>query len=164
MYHRVDEGVEAHLLRQIDKSGFHPDVIVCIGRGGAILGAILSGNLKNPDGIEKKSNVTLLGVDRIYSWENGRRHEVANEMVDLAPLRGKRVLLVSGDILSGGTMSFFLDAVRQVGGADTRTACLVKGVGSTLIPDFFGKEITASFRTPWMYRGLGYARDSRKPT
>ncbi len=148
------------LVRQMGDDMFVPDVIVGIGRGGSILGALLSGNLRVPD---KKRNIPLLGVDRIYEWRDGERIEVENKMIDFAPLKGKRVLLVAGDVLTGGTMKFFLHEIEQVGPTEVRAACLVKGVTSAYRPDYFGKEITGDFRMPWMYKGYGYARDSRRP-
>ncbi len=151
------------VIKRIACSGFHPDVIVTIGRGGAVFGSILSGNLPEGRGRPKKSNVPILGVDRMYVWEDGQRSEVPNDLIDLRPLTGKRVLLVAGDVLSGGTMKFHLEALRQVGAGDVRTACLVKGAATTLHPDYFGKEIPSDFRMPWMYKGYGYVRDSRRP-
>jgi len=148
------------LILQIGNDMFVPDVIVGIGRGGSILGALLSGNLRVPN---KKRNIPLLGVDRMYEWHDGERVEVENKMIDFAPLRGKKVLLVAGDVLTGGTMKFFLHQIEQVDPDEVRTACLVKGVTSAYRPDYFAKEITGDFRMPWMYRGYGYVRDSRKP-
>ncbi len=148
------------LISQMSSDMFVPDVIVGIGRGGSILGALLSGNLRVPD---KMRNIPLLGVDRMYEWHDGERIEVENRMIDFAPLRGKKVLLVAGDVLTGGTMKFFLHEIEQVNPQEIRTACFVKGVTSAYRPDYFGKEITGDFRMPWMYKGYGYVRDSRKP-
>jgi hypoxanthine phosphoribosyltransferase len=152
------------VIKKIAASGFCPEVIVTIGRGGAVFGSILSGNLPGNGCRPRESNVPILGVDRMYTWEDGQRIEVPNNLIDLGPLAAKRVLLVAGDVLSGGTMKFHLDELKRVGVAEVRTACLVKGTAATLQPDFFGKEIPADFRMPWMYKGYGYVRDSRRPT
>ncbi len=149
------------LIRQMSNEMFVPDIIVGIGRGGSMLSALLSGNLRAPD---KRRNIPLLGVDRMYEWHDGERIEVENKMIDFAPLRGKKVLLVAGDILTGGTMKFFLHEIEKVNPDEVRTACLVKGVTSAYRPDYFGKEISGDFRMPWMYKGYGYVRDSRKPS
>lgn len=151
------------VIKQIRNSGFKPDVIVTIGRGGAVFGAILSGNTSSHKDKHQKSNIPILGVDRIYEWENNCRNEIPNKMVSFAPLAGKKILLVAGDILSGGTMKFHLNQLEEVNVKGIRTACIVKGSSSTLHPDYFGKEILADFRMPWMYKGYGYVRDSRKP-
>src|SRR5690606_18204271 len=113
-----------------------PDVVVSIGRGGAIIGSLLSGNLRVPSH-QKERNIPFLGIDRIYEWKEGKRIEVKNKMVDYAPLKGKKVLLVASDILTGGTMKFYHKEISKVGPEEIRVACLVKGVTATFQPDYY---------------------------
>lgn len=154
------------ILTSIRADEFYPDIIVTIGRGGFILGAILSGNLRDwqrrPE--SAKRNIPILGIDRLYEWRGGTRLEVEKGMVDFSPLATKNVLLVAGDVLSGGTMKFFVKEVSEVQPATLKTACLVKGITSTFRPDYVGREIPADFVMPWMYKGYGYVRDSRRPS
>lgn len=150
------------LIKKMSKDFFVPDVIVGIGRGGAIVGSILSGNIVVPT-CKKERNIPILGVDRLYEWQHGTRVEIDNKMVDFSPLAEKKVLLVAGDVLTGGTMKFYVQQLEQAKVAELRTGCLVKGVAATFRPDYFGKEIPADFNMPWMYKGYGYSRDSRKP-
>lgn len=149
------------IIKVVSDDKFVPDVIVTIGRGGAIVGSILSGNL--PHYGRKKCNITILGVDRLYEWVNGQRIEIDNKMIDFSPLKGKKVLLVAGDVMTGGTMTFFLNQLKQNQVLEIRTACLVKGLSSAFHPNYVGKEIAAGFSMPWMYKGFGYSRDSREP-
>ncbi len=151
------------LIKKIAKDYFVPDVIVGIGRGGAIIGSILSGNITVPSN-QKERNIPVLGVDRLYEWQHGTRVEIENKMVDFSPLAGKKVLLVAGDVLTGGTMKFYVRQLEQAKVGELKTGCLVKGVTATFQPDYFGKEIPADFNMPWMYKGYGYSRDSRKPS
>ena len=151
------------VINEVRASGFKPDVIVTIGRGGAVFGAVLSGNTSAHKEKHKQCNIPLLGADRMYKWEDNCRWEIPNDMISFAALAGKKVLLVAGDVLSGGTMKFHFNQLKEAGIEDIQTACLVKGVSSTLHPDYFGKEILADFRMPWMYKGYGYVRDSRRP-
>ncbi len=151
------------LIKKISKDYFVPDIIVGIGRGGAIIGSILSGNITVPSN-QKGKNIPVLGVDRLYEWQHGARVEIKNEMVDFSPLEGKKVLLVAGDIMTGGTIKFYAHQLEQAKVAELKTGCLVKGVTATFQPDYFGKEIPADFNMPWMYKGYGYSRDSRKPS
>lgn len=153
------------IIKQIQTDNFYPDMIVTIGRGGAIVGATISGNLHHNRGNSVKDceNIPILGCDRIYEWNNGQRIEVGNDMVDYSPLRHKKVLLVAGDVLTGGTMECFLEQVRKVKPTIVKTACLVKGVTAFIAPDYVGKVIPGDFKMPWMYSGYGYVRDSRNP-
>jgi hypoxanthine phosphoribosyltransferase len=150
------------IIKKISNDAFIPDVIVGIGRGGSILASILSGNIIIPSQ-KKERNIPILGVDRIYKWQNGARVEVENKMIDFSPLSGKKVLLVAGDILTGGTMKFYVRQLEHSKVMELKTACLVKGITTTFQPDYFGKEIPADFNMPWMYKGYGYTHDSRKP-
>jgi len=84
-------------------------------------------------------------------------------MVDFSPLHGKSVLVVAGDVLTGGTMKCFLNQIREADPKNVKTACLVKGITATFAPDYVGREIPGDFRMPWMFKGHGYVRDSRKP-
>jgi probable phosphoglycerate mutase len=149
------------IIKKIAKDYFVPDVIVGIGRGGSIFGAILSGNIIVPP--PKARNIPVLGVDRLYEWRDGERIEIENKMIDFSPLVGKKILLVAGDVMTGGTMKFYIRQLEEAKVAELKTGCLVKSATSALRPDYFGKEIPADFRMPWMYKGYGYIRDSRKP-
>ena len=151
------------VIRGIKQDNFLPEIILGIGRGGAFVGGVISGNL-HYESKQNERNIPVLVVDRFYEWKSGRRVEVPNNMVDLSPLRGKRVLLVAGDVLGGGTMKSFLDQLEKVSPSAVKTACLVKNVTSTMNPDYVGKEIPGDFKMPWMYRGYGYVRDSRTPS
>lgn len=149
------------IIAQISKSNFVPELVVTIGRGGAIVGSILSGNLPTKGSLSH--NIPILGTDRIYTWNSGERDEFKDNLIDLTPLSGKRVLLVAGDVVTGETIKLYAHNLISVGVIELRTACLVKSVGSAYKPDYYGKEITAKFKMPWMYKGYNYIRDSRKP-
>ncbi len=151
------------LIEKIIHDGYCPEVIVGIGRGGAIVGAILSGNLKfkkENNESEKKGHIHFLGVDRIYEWKNNVRFEVDNKMVSLDRLAGKRVLLVAGDVMAGNTVNFFINKLKQAQVASIKTACLVKSTSSTHAVSYYAREIPSRFRMPWMYKY--YERDSRE--
>lgn len=153
------------LIKQMHKAEYYPDVVVTIGRGGAIVGAIISGNFHTKTSKDESMyrNVPLLGVDRLYNWQNGSRDEIDNDMTDFSPLSGRKVLLIAADVMTGGTMEFFVNKIHEASPSDVRTACLIKGLASVFNPDFVGKDLPADFSMPWMYRGFGYIRDSRKP-
>lgn len=152
------------VIKNIRKSSYYPEIIVTIGRGGAILGSVISGNLTRPKKTEPRTqNIPILGCDRMYHWVDGQRQENPDRMIDFAHLRDKDVLLVAGDILTGGTMEAFAHDIKQAGAKSVKTACLVKGSTAAFSPDYYGREIPGDFRMPWMYKGYGYVRDSRKP-
>lgn len=150
------------IINGILRDGFLPDIIVTIGRGGAIVGSIISGNLHARE--NEKLNISILGYDRAYRWIEGNRIEVRNELIELSPLRGQRVLIVAGDVLTGGTMKLFYSEIQKFEPSELKSACLLKGVTSVFSPDYYAIEVPGDFRMPWMYQGYGYVRDSRTPT
>lgn len=155
--------ISKKLIKKISRDNFYPDVIVTVGRGGAIVGAIISGNLPLPSSSsdKKNRNIPIIGTDRFYKWIDGHRVEIPNETIDFSPLENQTVLLVAADILSGGTMDFFFKSIKEAKPSTLKTACLVKGITTKFNPSYFGKEIPADFKMPWMYKGFGYSRDSR---
>ena len=149
------------LISKIIKDRFTPDLIVTIGRGGAIIGSLLSGNLPKVNSLTY--NIPILGTDRMYVWDKGQRIEMENEMIEFAPLRNKSILLVAGDVMTGGTMEYYISKFNAIPVQQIKSACLVKNVSAAYNPNFVGKEIAAKFKMPWMYRGYDYIRDSRHP-
>lgn len=149
------------IIKQIKREKYVPDVIVGIGRGGAIFSALLSGNIYQE---EKKANIIILGVDRFYDWSTGTRVEIDNNLVDFSPLDSMNVLLVASDVSTGETMITFSEKLKAAKVKNIKTACLIQTVVSTVRIDFVGKRVNTDFKMPWMYKGYGYSKDSRMPT
>ncbi len=157
-WRKVDRLVKK-LIKSISQDNYYPDTIIAVGRGGAIIGSLLSGNLPKEF---KESNIPIVCIDRFYKWEDGNRVELDINPVDYLFFKNKKVLLVAGDVISGETMRFFKSKVDPYAN-EVRTACLLKGITTIFNPDYFAKEIPAEFETPWMYKGYGYTKDSREP-
>lgn len=150
------EKYSKRIIKNMAKEHYEPNVIIGIGRGGAILASLLSGNMERKN---KKENITIYCIDRFYDWTNGSRKEIENPYIEYDKFKGLNILLVAGDVVSGKTMSFYIEKLEKHQINSIKTATIVKSVGATFMPDFVGKEITSKFKMPWMYKG--YARDSR---
>jgi hypothetical protein len=61
-------------------------------------------------------------------------------------------------------MQHFVQHLKEYCPEKIKTACLVKGATATVSLDYVGKVIAGDFQMPWMYKGFGYIRDSRRPT
>lgn len=150
------------IAKEIIKEKYNPDIIFTVGRGGAIFGSLLSGCLHNSK-IPNK-NTPIFGTDRVYEWEGNQRVGIKNTLINIKLLKNKKVLVVAGDIMSGGTMQFVTDQLEDIKVKDIKIACIVKSKASTVIPNYLGKEITSDFKMPWMYKSFKYVRDSRTPS
>lgn len=123
-------GILAHRIMQ---SGFRPEVIVAIGRGGYMPGRILADMLGLMD----------LTSFRIEHYRGAQRQPRAVIRYPLsADLRGRRVLLVDDVSDSGETFKLAIEHVRESGPpAELRTAVMDHKTVSAYQPDFFARHI-----------------------
>jgi probable phosphoglycerate mutase len=122
---------------------FSPTLIVGMGRGGAIMGAMISGAL---------GHRPLIVIDRKYEWKNGRRIDGMIQRIEIDPGLLKRVLLIDGEVHTGNTMRLYYDYFRKIGAEDIRRATLYyqKGVATEPV-EYKGFVSSRELRMPWMF-------------
>ena len=131
------------LARGIIDSGFRPEIIVAIGRGGYVPARILSDFLGQMD----------LTSFKIEHYRNIRREKAAWVRYPLtAEVAGRRVLLVDDVADSGETFAVALEHLNSLGApAELRTAVLHYKTSSHYLPDYYAKKV-ATWRWiiyPW---------------
>jgi len=149
---RFAEKAASRFAEEMSKDGFDPTVIVGIGRGGAVMGALISGCL---------GHRPLLVIDRKYLWIKGRR---LNDMILHLHLPGpliEKVLLVAGDSHTGNTMRLYYDYFIELGAKEVRRAVLYRQKTGVEPIEHIGMESVREMRLPWMFHH-NYIRDSRK--
>lgn len=121
------------LAWRIIHSGFRPEVIVAIGRGGYMPGRVLADLLGIMD---------MTGF-KIEHYRGAERQSCAVIRYPLCTgLREKRVLLVDDVCDSGETFHLAIEHVRQAGPpAELRTAVLDHKTVSSYQPDFFARRM-----------------------
>jgi len=130
---------------------YSPTLIVGIGRGGAIFGAMLSGCL---------GHRPLLVIDRKYIWSKGRRMD---EMILKIRLPGEmieKILLVAGEAHSGNTIRMYYDDFIKIGAKEVRRTVFYCQVGCTEAVEYIGIRSSKDLRMPWMFTKQ-YLRQSR---
>lgn len=92
---------------------YSPSIIIGIGRGGAVFGALISYNLKN---------IPVAVLEREYIFENGVRRE--SPLFDLYIPKEllTRVLLVAGESHTGETMKCLSNYIKTLGAKEIRHA------------------------------------------
>lgn len=70
-------------------------------------------------------------------------------MVPKRSLLGERVLIVDDIMGDGGTMELATKTVLDLGAAESRSAVVVRNVGSRSRPDFFAAEVDDWTVFPW---------------
>jgi len=127
------------LAVRVATSGYAPDIVIGIAKAGVIPGAVVASILRR--------DFYSLKISRD---SGGRRTRVRPRILSAAPAEaaGQRVLIVDEICTSGDTLRLALNALRQVGPAEIRTATsLVKHGGYR--PDFYALETGAMVVFPW---------------
>lgn len=129
---------------KIKDSGWRPDAIVGIARGGWVHARIAC---------------DLLGVKDLFSvkvdhWgvtatKDGKAKLTCPLTGDV---EGKRVLVVDDITDTGESLTMAVEHVKEKGAADVKSATLMHIAGSKFVPDYFGVEIAWAWEIwPWNF-------------
>ncbi|RLE79491.1 MAG: phosphoribosyltransferase [Thermoprotei archaeon] len=122
------------LGEQIENSGFTPQVIVAVARGGLIPARILSDIL----------NVDLIYTVAVkaYSGVSARSKETRIlQGLEKHYVAGKEVLVVDDIVDTGETLTAVLNHIRQLGTKTTKTAVPYIKPWSTIMPDYYVRVV-----------------------
>lgn len=147
---QIEKGI-VQLKENLIKEKYYPTLIVGIGRGGSIIGALLSGTL---------GNIPIVVIDRVYEWNDKERKDGFCENIKISKNIDK-VLLVAGELHSGNTAKKYTEYFNNMGAKEIRMLSFMKEPYPTYKPDFFYLETDKSnIRFPWML-SKDYKRDSK---
>ena len=129
---------------KIKASGFQPDFMVGLARGGWVLSRVLCDHLGVKDLVSLK--VEHWGVT---ATPDGKAQIKYPFKIDLT---GKKVLVVDDITDTGDSMEIAVDYVRQMNPGEVRTAALRHIDGSKFTPDYYGDVITWRWVVfPWNF-------------
>jgi hypoxanthine phosphoribosyltransferase len=135
-------GAARELAASVHGSGFAPDVVVAIARGGLLLAGAIAYAL----------NVKSCGAlnAEFYTGIDERLEEpvILAPFLDEVSLHGKRVLLADDVSDSGRTLKMVLDLITRAG-ADVRTVCLYSKPATVLEPDYVWRKTPKWIAFPW---------------
>ncbi len=130
------------LAIQVHGSGFQPDIVVAIARGGLLLAGSVAYAL----------DVKSCGAINVefYSGVEVRLDEpvLLSPMLDTPSVSGQRVLVVDDVSDSGRTLAMVL-ALLVTAGADVRSLCLYSKPQTVLEPDFVWRRTSKWIAFPW---------------
>jgi hypoxanthine phosphoribosyltransferase len=136
--------IYAMLLSQAEKirqSGFKPDVIVGVTRGGWIPARVLSDLLEIPD-------LATVGVEFYLGVAETRKAPVLTQGVS-ADVEGKKALLVDDVADTGKSLRLAKEHVLQQGATEARIATVYRKPFSIIKPDYYEKETRSWVVFPW---------------
>ena len=132
------------VAKKIVESGFRPDFMVGLARGGWVLSRVLCDYLGVKDLVSLK--VEHWGVT---ATPDGRAQIKYPFDIDLT---GRMVLVVDDITDTGDSMILAVDYVREKNPAEVKTAALRHITGSKFVPDYYGDEITWRWVVfPWNF-------------
>ncbi|HYV00975.1 MAG TPA: phosphoribosyltransferase [Actinomycetota bacterium] len=134
-----------HLAEMVAESGYRPDLILAIARGGLLVGGALSYSLQ-------VKNVFLINVE--YYTGVGERLEfpvLLPPPLDLVDLRDTRVLVADDVADTGQTLSMVTELCRPAV-AELRSAVLYQKPHSIVHPDYVWRRTDRWIEFPWSTR------------
>ncbi len=135
----VDLSLDLSLM--IKGSGYMPDSIVAILRGGYIVGKLVSDFL----GVE---DLVVLGL-MSYGTRVGSGEEPVITYPIIRDLKGRSVLIVDDVVDTGKTLITARDIIRYYGAREVRTASLYVKPWSSVKPDYYVGTTDRWILFPW---------------
>ena len=129
------------LAQKICQSGFKPDVIVGVSRGGWLPARVLSDLLENAN-LDNVKMETCIGIGK------AKNNPSLTQCVS-ADVTEKRVLVVDEIADSGYSLRLVAAHIFEHGATEVKTATLYSKFGNKFKPDFYEKETEFWVVFPW---------------
>ncbi|MHA1743797.1 MAG: phosphoribosyltransferase [Candidatus Heimdallarchaeota archaeon] len=136
------------LAKKIDESKFSPDILICISRGGLVVGRFLSDMLR-------LSMLRVIGVE-FYKGINTRAKQPRITQDLIENVAKKRVLVIDDVADTGASLAFIKEYLLRKKPAALKTATLHYKPKSAIKPDFYVLETTDWLVYPWEYFEFSY--------
>ena len=129
------------LSEAVRKSGFEPDVIVGVSRGGWIPARIMSDLLETP----KLANVTA----EFYVGVAETKHEPSITQPVSLPVKDKKVLVVDDVADTGESLKLVNSHLKNQGASEIKIVTIYHKPWSIIVPHYYEKETRCWIVFPW---------------
>jgi len=121
------------LARSIKSSGYRPQLVIAIGRGGYVPARIVCDFLLH----------NMLTSFKIEHWDTAAsmRPEAAVRFPLAVDVRGQSVLIIDDVTDTGDTLRTAIDYVKDLGAGEIRTGVMQHKTASPVVPDFYAEEV-----------------------
>jgi hypoxanthine phosphoribosyltransferase len=128
----------AHAIRQ---SGFKPDIIIGVARGGLVPSRVLCDLLQTP----------VLGMIEIEFYVDVGQAGIEPRLKQglTLPVIGKKVLLADDIADTGRSLRLAKNYIQEQGPSEVKVACLYAKPQSITRPDYFDRETRSWVVFPW---------------
>jgi hypothetical protein len=121
------------LASVIKSSGFRPDLVIAIGRGGYVPARIVCDFLLH----------SLLTSIKIEHWDIAacKRPEAAVRFPLAVDVQDQSILIIDDVTDTGDTLRAALDYLKSLGAGETKTGVMQHKTTSSVVPDFYAEVI-----------------------
>ncbi|MFZ1316283.1 phosphoribosyltransferase, partial [Methanothrix sp.] len=121
------------LAYEIKRSGFRPDLIVAIGRGGYVPARVVSDFLL----------FSLLASIKIEHWDTAacERPQASVRFPLAVDVQSQKVLIIDDVTDTGKTLRTAVDYMKELGAAEVRTGVLQHKTVSPFVPDYYAEKV-----------------------
>jgi hypoxanthine phosphoribosyltransferase len=137
------QGLSEQLAAQISKSGYVPDIVIAVSRGGFDPARILCDQLS----VRRLASIQLEAYDGMI-----RRPEPVVVLPVNTDLQGKKALLVDDVSDSGASLAKGKEHLLESNATEVRIATLHIKPWSKFIPDYYAAEVDKWIVYPWELR------------
>jgi len=131
------------LAQKVLNTGFTPDMVVGVLRGGYIIARIFADVL----------GISDIGIVEVKFYKGiGERAErpVITQPLTL-DVRGKNIMIIDDVVESGRTLQVVSEQIRLRGAREVRSGALFVKPKAIALPDYYIRETTAWILFPWEY-------------
>ncbi|SNR90355.1 phosphoribosyltransferase [Dokdonia pacifica] len=145
-WNKIEKGAK-DVINQINIDGYNPDLILAIGRGGAILGANISANLH-------PTYKPMVYWDVYYTWKDKKRQNNYSK-TSLSKFKDKKILVVIGNVYSGKMLDDIQDQLLKINVKEVKSVSLTNSVLSKAKVNYFSYELNKRTNMPWTFNKNG---------
>jgi len=139
-WHQIYE-LLLNLASTVRKSGFEPEIIVGVSRGGWPPARVMSDLLENP-------NVASVAAEFYVGVAETKGKPVITQPVSVS-VKGKRVLVMDDVADTGESLRLVRSYLEEHGATEVKTATIYYKPWSVMIPDYYEKETRSWIIFPW---------------
>lgn len=137
---RVTENCMKDIIGQMRRKNYKPDMVIGVGRGGAIVGGMLAGNL---------GHVPLFVIDTELDRSGGMSKATVRNQTCFPDVHGQSVLVCVGELYSGEDLRAGVEFVANGGPKEITTMSLFSHPASIVDPNYVGKVTSRPLDAPW---------------
>ena len=130
-----------NLASTVRKTGFKPEIIIGVSRGGWPPARVMSDLLENP-------NVANVAAEFYIGVAETKGKPVITQPVSVS-VEGKKVLVVDDVADTGESLRLVRSHLEEQGATEVKTATIYYKPWSVIIPDYYEKETRSWIIFPW---------------